>query len=90
MRTDQKLKTIKSIPKAKSKKEVVNLLKERYADKANWSKKAFIHNVMQATGRSEQTVYRWINGGKPSLAEQKIIANELGERQPDLFNHLTT
>ncbi len=86
----QKLKTIKSIPKAKRKKETVNPLKERFTNMNGFAKKAFIHNIMLGTGRSEQTVYRWINGGKPALSEQKIMAAELGERITDLFNHLTT
>lgn len=84
MTQQKRLKTIKRIAKLTTVK-AYNLLEERYKAMNQAQKQAFMFNIKVSTGRSEKTIYRWIKGAKPSLADQKIIAEYLNERVGDMF-----
>lgn len=85
--TIRKQQTLKNRHNSKA-IQAVNLLKERYNDMPNWKKETFLTEIMSQTGRHKSTVFLWIRGGKPCLAEQKILADYLGESVQTLFNHL--
>jgi hypothetical protein len=51
----------------------------------NGQKQTFFGNIITLTGKSRKTIYRWISGQRPSLADQKIIAFELGLEVKTLF-----
>lgn len=75
---------MKKISKLSSVK-AYNLLQERYKAMNQAQKQSFMFNIKVLTGRSDKTIYRWIAGAKPSLADQKIIAEYLNERVGDMF-----
>lgn len=83
MTITKRLKSIKRPSKKQAKsKGYLHIL---YTQMNQGQKQAFMFNIKTATGRSEKSIYRWISGAKPSLADQKIIANYLNERVGDLF-----
>lgn len=85
MTVSKSLKTIKKIAMTKVNKKV-NMLKKLYKELGDDAKKAFLSEAQQLTGRSEKTLYRYINGdNKPSLADQKIIADLLNKEVVELF-----